>query len=99
MMSDTFYTVDVYRVSDILSQNGEVNYYDVLTNDSYYDSSLTDETIEEFLYKTYKNTQCSCYVYLRKSCVYEEDMTVLEFSEDISHETYYVDSNVCVKTT
>ena len=52
MITDTFHTVDVYRVSDILSQNGDVNYYDVLT---------------------------------------------LEFTEDISHKTYYVDKSVCVE--
>ena len=96
--SDSFHTVDVYTVSDLLTHNGEVPYYDVLTNHSYYDSSLTDETVEEFLYKTYKNFGESvlCYVYLRKSVVYDTDMSVLEFSEDFSHKIYYVNSHLCV---
>ena len=97
LITDTLHTVDVHYVSDLLSQNGEVNYYDILTNDSFYDSSLTDESIEEFLHKTYNKTQSLCYVYHRKSCVYDDNMNIDYFSEDISYEIYYVDSNVCVK--
>ena len=92
--NSTFHTVDVHPISDLLSHND----YDYI-NDSYYDSSLTDETVEEFLYKTYKNFGESvlCRVFLRKSVVYDTDMSVLEFTEDFSHKTYFVNSDVCVE--
>lgn len=91
-ITDTLHTVDVYEIKDLLSHKDTDR-----INDSYHDSSLTDESLEDFLFNTYKNIQCLCYVYHRKSCVYEDDMTIDYFSEDISHSVYYVDSSVCVK--